>query len=428
MIERKAYLKRLIAKKDNGMIKIITGVRRCGKSYLLFKIFRDHLISSGVKDDEIIELALGDYENQRFLDPDVLYAFLKESTADKNKHYYLLLDEVQFVITQEELKNKDSYVKLYAILNSLLKEQNVDVYITVNNSKMLSTDVLTEFRGRGDELHIAPLSFSEYFPAQTESKENAYKKYLLYGGMPYILSLENDEEKVQYLKRLHTEIYLKDISERYYISNPSGINELQKVIASSVGSLVNPSRISKTFSSNGMKVLSVQTINEYLGYLQDSFLIQKAERYDVKGRKYISTPTKYYYSDLGLRNALLGFRQVVETHLMENAIYNELIYRGYAVDVGVVEVFKMVDKVRTHQRLEIDFVANKGDKRYYIQSALSLPNKEKIEQEQRPLLSIQDGFKKIIITKDALAPLYNDNGILVMSIFDFLLNEHSLEI
>lgn len=246
--------------------------------------------------------------------------------------------------------------------------------------------------------------------------------------MPYILSLENDEEKVQYLKRLHTEIYLKDISERYYISNPSGINELQKVIASSVGSLVNPSRISKTFSSNGMKVLSVQTINEYLGYLQDSFLIQKAERYDVKGRKYISTPTKYYYSDLGLRNALLGFRQVVETHLMENAIYNELIYRGYAVDVGVVEVFKMVDKVRTHQRLEIDFVANKGDKRYYIQSALSLPNKEKIEQEQRPLLSIQDGFKKIIITKDALAPLYNDNGILVMSIFDFLLNEHSLEI
>lgn len=293
---------------------------------------------------------------------------------------------------------------------------------------MLSTDVLTEFRGRGDELHIAPLSFSEYFPAQTESKENAYKKYLLYGGMPYILSLENDEEKVQYLKRLHTEIYLKDISERYYISNPSGINELQKVIASSVGSLVNPSRISKTFSSNGMKVLSVQTINEYLGYLQDSFLIQKAERYDVKGRKYISTPTKYYYSDLGLRNALLGFRQVVETHLMENAIYNELIYRGYAVDVGVVEVFKMVDKVRTHQRLEIDFVANKGDKRYYIQSALSLPNKEKIEQEQRPLLSIQDGFKKIIITKDALAPLYNDNGILVMSIFDFLLNEHSLEI
>ncbi len=427
IIKRDTYLDRLIAKKDNGMIKVITGIRRCGKSYLLFKLFYDHLLSIGVKEDEIIKLALDDYENKEYLDPDVLFAFLKERTADRSKHYYIFLDEVQYVISQEELKNKNSYIKLYAILNSLLHKQNVDVYVTGSNSKMLSTDVLTEFRGRGDELHIAPLSFSEYYHAQTDTKENAWKQYLLHGGMPYILNLD-DEAKIQYLNRLHTEIYLKDISERYGIPNVSGINELQKVIASSVGSLINPARISNTFVSSGIKTMSAQTINEYLGYLQDSFLIQKAERYDVKGRKYISTPAKYYYSDLGLRNALLGFRQIEEIHLMENAIYNELIYRGYAVDVGTVEVFKMSDKVRTHQRLEIDFIANKSDKRYYIQSAFAIPDLEKMEQEQRPLLSTKDGFKKIIITKDALAPLYNDDGILIMSLFDFLLNEKSLEI
>lgn len=428
VIERNVYLNRLISKKDNGMIKVITGIRRCGKSYLLFKLYDSYLRSIGVKDDEIIKLALDDYENKKYLDPDELYKFLKEKTSDDNKHYYIFLDEVQYVISSEELKNKDTYVRLYAILNSLIHKQNVDVYVTGSNSKMLSTDVLTEFRGRGDELLIAPLSFSEYYPAQKESKENAWKKYLLYGGLPHVLSLDSDDEKTQYLTRLHSEIYLKDISERYDISDATGIIELQKVIASSVGSLTNPLKISNTFASSGAKSISVKNINEYLGYLQDSFLIQKAERYDVKGRKYISTPSKYYYSDLGLRNALLGFRQVEETHLMENAIYNELVYRGFSVDVGVVEVFKMVDKVRTHQRLEIDFVANKADKRYYIQSALTLSDSEKRKQEERSLLLTQDGFKKIIITKDAIAPLYNEDGVLVMSIFDFLLNEKSLEI
>ena len=427
-IKRDVYLNRLIHKKDNGMIKVITGIRRCGKSYLLFNLYDKYLRSIGVKDDEIIKLALDDYENRKYLDPDELYSYLKEKTSDVKRHYYIFLDEVQYLISKEELKNKDTYVRLYAILNSLLHKQNVDVYVTGSNSKMLSTDVLTEFRGRGDELHIAPLSFSEHYPAQRESKENAWKQYLLYGGLPHVLSLESDEEKTQYLSRLHSEIYLKDISERYGISDDSGIIELQKVIASSVGSLTNPLKISNTFSSSGEKNISVKNIKDYLGYLQDSFLIQRAERYDIKGRKYISTPSKYYYSDLGLRNALLGFRQVEESHLMENAIYNELIYRGFSVDVGVVEVYQMVNKVRTHQRLEIDFVANKADKRYYIQSALALPDPEKKEQEERPLLHTQDGFKKIIITKDAIAPLYNEDGLLVMSIYDFLLNEKSLEI
>ena len=325
------------------------------------------------------------------------------------------------------MKNPDVPIGLYGVLNSLIRKDNVDIYITGSNSKFLSSDVMTEFRGRGDEIHIAPLAFSEFYPAIGKDKQEAWNDYLLYGGLPHILAEADSESKSRYLDRLNKEIFLRDICERYDIRDENGMDSLMKVIASSIGSLSNAQKISDTFRSSGNKGISMPTIANYLTYLQESFVIQKAERYDIKGRKYISTPSKYYYTDLGLRNALLNFRQIEETHLMENAIYNELIYRGYSVDVGIVEVRVDEDGKKIRKKLEVDFVINRGNKRYYIQSAFAMLDEAKKEQEQRPLLLTGDGFKKIIITKDALAPLYNENGVLVMSIFDFLLDPNSLD-
>lgn len=427
VIERRKYLDRLISRIDNGMIKVVTGVRRSGKSFLLFNLFYNYLIENRVPEDHIITLSLDDIDNKKYRKPENLYVFLKEQIHDSSEHYFVFLDEIQLAISKEEMKQKDRDVELYGVLNGLLRRENVDVYVTGSNSKLLATDVLTEFRGRGDEIHVLPLSFSEYFSAVSQSKEDAWRDYLFYGGMPHILSLKDDEQKVQYLNSLHREIYLQDIQERYDVKNLTGMEELMKVIASSVGSLTNPQKISDTFRSSGMKGISSPTISEYLTYLQDAGLISRAERYDVKGRKYISTPVKYYYADCGLRNALLGFRQFEETHLMENVIYNELLYRGYSVDVGLVPTRKIENDSKIRRNLEIDFIANKGSRRYYLQSALVIPDQEKMNREQESLVHVSDSFKKIIIT-GANTPLWrNEFGITIMSIFDFLLNDNSLE-
>jgi predicted AAA+ superfamily ATPase len=428
LIERNRYLNRLISRMDNGMIKVITGVRRSGKSFLLFNLFYHYLIENGVSEDHIITLSLDDIDNKEYRNPENLYAFLKERIHNSAEHYFIFLDEIQLAISKEELKQEDTNVELYGVLNGLLRRENVDVYVTGSNSKLLATDVLTEFRGRGDEVRILPLAFSEYFPAAGKSKEDAWRDYLFYGGMPHIPSLNSEEQKTQYLNSLNREIYLRDIQERYDVTNLTGMEELMKVIASSVGSLTNPQKISDTFKSSGVKGVSSPTIAEYLTYLQDAGLISKAERYDVRGRKYISTPVKYYYVDPGLRNALLGFRQFEETHLMENAIYNELLYRGYSVDVGVVPVRTTnSDGSRTKRKLEIDFIANKGSRRYYLQSAFAIPDREKMNQEQESLIHVPDSFKKIIIT-GTNSPLWrNEQGITIMSVFDFLLKENSLE-
>ncbi len=427
-IERPVYLEKLISRINNGMIKIITGIRRSGKSFLLFNLFYQYLLSTGISDDQIIKLALDSPENKKYLNVDELYSFLNEATNDKSKQFYIMLDEVQFVITKEELKNKDNYVPLYGVLNGLLRKENVDVYVTGSNSKLLSTDVLTEFRGRGDELHISPLSFSEFVASYNGSKQDAWQDYLMFGGMPHILSLSKDEDKMEYLSRLNSEIYMKDISERYDLRSYSGMEEVLKVVASSIGSLVNPQRISDTFESSGKNNLSNHTVREYLSYLQDSFLIQKAQRYDVKGRQYISTPVKYYYTDTGLRNAVLGFRQYEETHLMENAIYNELIYRGFQVDVGIVDTYSNENNTRKHKQLEIDFVANKGSCRYYLQSAFSIPDAEKMNQEQNSLINVPDSFKKIIVVGTPSPIWHNENGVEIINIIDFLLKPNSLDL
>ena len=427
LIERKKYLNRLISRMDNGMIKVITGVRRSGKSFLLFHLFYQYLIANGVPEDHIIALSLDEFDNREYRKPENLNAFLKEKIRSSSEHYFVFLDEIQLAISKAELKQRDTDAALYGILNGLLRKNNVDVYVTGSNSKLLATDVLTEFRGRGDEIHVLPLAFSEYFPAVSISKEDAWRDYLLYGGMPHILSLNNDEQKTQYLNALNREIYLRDIQERYGIKNLAGMETLMKVTASSVGSLTNPRKISDTFRSGGTKGISAPTIAEYLTYLQEAGLISRAEQYDVRGRKYISTPAKYYYVDTGLRNALLGFRQFEETHLMENVIYNELLYRGYSVDVGVVPVRVMENDSKVRKRLEVDFVANQGSKRYYLQSASAVPDQEKLDQEQESLVHIPDSFKKIIIT-GTNSPLWrNEQGITIMSVFDFLLNENSLE-
>lgn len=425
IIDRPVYLNKLVSKMGNGMIKVITGIRRCGKSFLLFEIFYNYLLEHGVADDCIVRIALDDLENEALLEPRNLSKYIADHTQDPSSHYYVLIDEIQFAITQDELKNKDTYVRLYGVLNGLLRRKNVDVYVTGSNSKLLSTDVMTEFRGRGDRIHIAPLAFSEYYPAHGGTKEEAWNDYLMYGGMPYAMRL-SVEDKVNYLTELHKEIYLKDISERYGISNSSGMDDLQKVLASAVSSLTNPQKIADTFKSTGMKGVSAPTIKDYIGYLQDAHLIQKAERYDVKGRKYISTPAKYYYTDLGLRNALLGFRQFEKTHLMENVIYNELVYRGFSVDVGVVEINTTENDRKVRKKLEIDFVANLGSQRYYIQSAFSIPDNDKMEQEQASLINVPDSFKKIIVVESGMPLWRNEQGITIMNIYDFLLDRDSL--
>ena len=428
VIRRDRYLERLISKQNNGMIKVITGIRRSGKSYLLFNLFYDHLLASGTPEDNIICIALDDVENEAYRDPYRLYSYIKERVQDNREQYYVLIDEAQYAISKEEMKNPDEPIRLYGVLNSLLRKSNVDVYITGSNSKFLSSDVMTEFRGRGDEIHISPLSFSEFYPASGQEKSDAWRDYLYYGGLPHILAESGGEAKSRYLEKLNKEIYLRDMCERYGIRDEESMLILMKVIASAIGSLSNPQKISDTFRSSGNKVITMPTISNYLKYLQESFVVEKAERYDIKGRKYISTPSKYYYSDLGLRNALLNFRQFEETHLMENAIYNELIYRGYSVDVGVVETRVDEGGKKVRKQLEVDFVVNQFNKRYYIQSAFALSDREKFEQEQTPLVKIPDSFKKIVVVGNNTPIWRNEEGITFMGIYDFLLNENSLDL
>lgn len=428
VIRRDRYLERLISKQNNGMIKVITGIRRCGKSYLLFNLFYDHLLASGTPEDNIICIALDDVENEAYRDPYRLYSYIKERVQDNREHYYVLIDEAQYAISKEEMKNPDEPIRLYGVLNSLLRKSNVDVYITGSNSKFLSSDVMTEFRGRGDEIHISPLSFSEFYPASGQEKSDAWRDYLYYGGLPHILAESGGEAKSRYLENLNKEIYLRDMCERYGIRDEESMLILMKVIASAIGSLSNAQKISDTFRSSGNKVITMPTISSYLKYLQESFVVEKAERYDIKGRKNISTPSKYYYSDLGLRNALLNFRQFEETHLMENAIYNELIYRGYSVDVGVVETRVDEGGKKVRKQLAVDFVVNQFNKRYYIQSAFLISDREKFEQEQAPLVKIPDSFKKIVVVGNNTPIWRNEEGITFMGIYDFLLNENSLDL
>ena len=414
-IKRNSYLKQLISGKQNGLIKIVTGIRRCGKSYLLFKIFRNHLLEQGVTPDHIISLALDDILNEEYCDPKKLVLYIKENIKDSQIHY-VLLDEVQMV---------DNFV---GALNSLLHIDNVDVYVTGSNSKFLSSDIATEFRGRGNEIRIYPLSFSEFLSEYNGDKNDAWRDYITYGGLPLILSLESSQQKSNYLHNLYQTVYLKDLIDRNGIKKAVEFDALTKVMASSIGSPCNPNKLSNTFKSVSNTDLSSITIDNYLGFLQDAFLLEKASRYDIKGKKYIGTLSKYYFVDMGLRNCLLGFRQIEETHLMENVIYNELRSRGYLVDVGVVETrTRTENQGMLRKQLEIDFVVNNGSKRYYIQSALSLPNEEKIEQEMASLKNVSDSFQKIIIVKDNIVPHHNESGILFINLYDFLLNREILE-
>lgn len=416
VVRRDIYLNKLISKKHNGLIKVVTGVRRCGKSYLMFNLFKEHLLSTGVDKNNIIEIAFDAFENKRYQDPYVLMPYLKEQIAD-DKMYYVLLDEVQLLGEFE------------AVLNSLIRMENVDVYVTGSNARFLSKDVITEFRGRGDEIHMFPLTFSEFMSVYPGTKQDGWDEYMLYGGLPLVLRFKEPEEKIAFLKSLFEETYISDIVGRHRIRNQAELEELLNILSSSIGSLTNPTKLSATFKSVKQKTISKETIGKYLGYLCDAFLIDSAVRYDVKGKKYINTPIKYYFTDIGLRNARLNFRQLEETHTMENIVFNELKTRGFNVDVGVVMANgKDKDGNSIRRQYEIDFVCNKGSRRYYIQSAYYVPDQAKMEQEQRSLMMTGDAFKKIIITRDAPVPYYNDRGVLIMSIFDFLLNPDSLEL
>lgn len=414
-INRELYLNKLILKKHNGLIKVVTGIRRCGKSYLLFTLFKNHLLEQEVKPDHIIEMAFDSFENRKYRDPEVLYPYIKSLLLD-NEMYYVLFDEVQMLDAFEE------------VLNGLMRIPNVDVYVTGSNAKFLSKDIITEFRGRGDELHIAPLSFAEFMSVYSGNKYDGWNEYVLYGGLPPVVLLPTAEQKVELLKSLLSETYINDIVGRHKIRNKAELDELLNILSSGIGSLTNPAKLSATFKSVKRVSISPNTIRSYLGYLSDAFLIDSAVRYDIRGRKYIDSPLKYYFTDVGLRNAKINFRQIEENHTMENVIFNELKCRGFNVDVGVITM-QVSDETgkRTRKQLEIDFVCNQGSKRYYIQSAFAMPNSEKLEQEQRSLMLADDSFKKIIIVKDAPAPWYTESGVLVMSIYDFLLNQRSLD-
>lgn len=413
-IKRNIYLNKLISKKHNGLIKVVTGIRHCGKSYLLFNLFKKHLLAEGVDTRHIIEIAFDSFENKKFRDPEVLYPYMKEQIQDEDM-YYVLLDEVQLLDEFE------------AVLNSLIRMKNVDIYVTGGNAHFLSKDVITEFRGRGDEVHMYPLSFAEFMSVYSETKENGWREYVVYGGLPLVLNFKAPEEKITFLKALFEETYISDIVDRHKIRNRAELEELLNILSSAIGSLTNPTKLSATFKSMKQKSISAGTIKNYIDYLCDSFLIDSAIRYDIKGKKYIDTPVKYYFTDMGLRNARLNFRQLEETHTMENVIFNELKLRGFNVDVGVIEINNTNEKGNSvRKQLEIDFVCNKGSKRYYIQSAYAMPDQAKMEQEQRSLMLTGDAFKKIIITKDSPGPYYNEDGVLVMNIFDFLLDENML--
>ena len=426
VIKRDSYLNRIINKKENGLIKVITGIRRCGKSYLLFNLFYDYLIESGVKEEQIITIALDDDTNVQYRDSDELSKYVRSRIVNKDM-YYILIDEVQYAISKEELKNPDN-IRLYNVLNGLLRLRNVDIYVTGSNSKMLTKDILTAFRGRGDEVRVYPISFKEYYAFVGGDKSDAYEEYALYGGMPLVLSKKTDAEKMSYLQGLFTEVYFKDIVERYEIELPDVLEELTDDLCSSIGSLTNASKIANTLQSvKGIKVSST-TISNYLNYLIESFLFSNAKRYDVKGRKYFEYPSKYYCTDIGLRNARLNFRQQEETHIMENIIYNELLCRGYSVDVGVVEIVERNEGKKTKKQCEIDFVVNVGAKKYYIQSALNVSESSKMEAELRPLKNTKDFFKKIIVSKTPMKAWTDEDGILYLGLYEFLLNENSLEL
>ena len=415
-IKRDKYLNDLINRMHNGMIKVVTGIRRCGKSYLLFNIFKNYLLEHGVASSHIITIELDQRKNKKYRDPDTILDYI-ESLIEDDEQYYIMLDEVQMLQEFEE------------VLNSLLHIRNADIYVTGSNSKFLSKDVITEFGGRGDEIHIYPLTFKEFMEAYDGDMYRGWAEYVVYGGLPLTVTMKTEEQKISYLTNLFKETYLKDIIERHHIEKTQELEDLVNILASAIGSLTNPSKIEATFKSTIQSTISLNTIRQYIEHLEDAFIINKANRYNVKGRKYIGTPLKYYFEDVGLRNARLGFRQVEETHLMENIIYNELRSRGYTVDVGVVEKRGTDENGKEYKnQLEIDFVANLGSKRYYIQSAFSMPTEEKRIQEKASLVNVNDSFKKIIVVKDVVNVTRDEDGITTMSIYDFLLKENSLEL
>ena len=415
-IKRDKYLNDLINRMHNGMIKVVTGIRRCGKSYLLFHIFKNYLLEKGIPESHMIMIELDQRKNKKYRDPDAILDYI-ESLISDDEPYYIILDEVQMLNEFEE------------VLNSLLHISNVDVYVTGSNSKFLSKDVITEFRGRGDEIHIYPLTFKEFMEAYEGDIYHGWAEYVVYGGLPLTVTMKTEEQKIHYLTNLFQETYLKDIMERHRIEKTQELEDLVNILASAIGSLTNPPKIEATFKSVIQSAISLNTIRQYLEYLEDAFIINKANRYDVKGRKYIGTPLKYYFEDVGLRNARLGFRQIEETYLMENIIYNELRSRGYSVDVGMVEKRgKDAEGKEYKNQLEIDFVANLGSKRYYVQSAFSMPTEEKRVQEKASLINVNDSFKKIIVVKDVVNVTRDEAGITTMSIYDFLLKENSLEL
>lgn len=415
-IKRDLYLNKLIRKQGNGLIKVVTGIRRCGKSYLLFRLFHDYLLKSGVSEDHIIEVALDDRMNKALRDPDAMLEFIRKCICDADM-YYIILDEVQYLNEFED------------VLNSLLHIRNADIYVTGSNSKFLSSDVVTEFRGRGDEIHVYPLRFSEYLSVYPGSADEAWDDYMVYGGLPLTLSMEDPEDKAHYLESLFQKVYLSDIIDRHSVQNKAELDELTDILASAIGSYTNPTKLVRTFKSVKGKEISDKTVKRYLDMLADSYLVSKAVRYDIKGRKYIGSPVKYYFEDVGLRNARLGFRQIEETHLMENIIYNELRARGYHVDVGVVDLVETDENGnRRKKQLEIDFVATKGSEKYYIQSAFALVNMDKVRQEERGLRRISDSFKKMVIVGDPIKVRRDEHGIVTIGLRNFLTDENSMKL
>lgn len=431
-IERKKYLEKLISKKENGLIKVITGIRRCGKSYLLFNIYKSYLLSIGVEDECIISLALDDDENIRYRNPLELGKYIRSLTTDQSKTYYVFLDKIQKVVTIQNpyIQDVEDKISFVDVILGLMKHDNIDIYVTGSNSKMLSSDILTEFRGRSDEIRVNPLSFAEFYNAYEGDKHNAWQEYYTYGGLPLVLGKRTHEEKVKYLQSLFDTIYVSDIMERNKLAyEKSVLDDILNIISSSIGSLTNANKIANTFKSEKKISIGAPTINRYLDFFIDAFLLYKAARYDVKGRKYISSPLKYYFSDIGLRNARLNFRQQEENHIMENIIYNELCNRDFSVDVGVVEYsYKDAAKKSKRTQLEIDFVANKGSQKYYIQSALTIDDEEKRLQEINSLNRVGDSFKKIVVVKDRILPWHDECGILYIGIEQFLLEENALEL
>jgi predicted AAA+ superfamily ATPase len=423
LISRDKYLQKLIDHEWNGAIKVITGIRRCGKSCLLFDIFKEYLLKKGINESQIIEIALDDDQFEECRIPEKLSEYIRNQITDNKKEYYVLLDEAQFAITDAEWKAKKD-IKLYSILNGLLRKTNVDVYVTGSNSKFLSSDILTEFRGRGDEVNVRPLSFAEYYGAFSGDEESAWIEYMTYGGLPGILSMKDDEQKSTYLNRLFEETYIRDVIERYGFYDEDVLGELINILASQTGSLTNPNNLANTFKSVLHKNVSDKTIRTYIDALKDAFLVDESRRFDIKGKSFIGSPFKYYYKDIGLRNARLNFRQQDPGHLIENIIYNELCSRGYNVDVGVVKFSER----GIHKTAEVDFICNQGNQRYYIQSAYEMPTKEKRIQEEKSLIHIPDSFKKIIVVKDNQKIWRDDNGITIMGIRQFLLDQSSLDL